>query len=181
MKRLLSRTPLAVMVRNWREARRLVDWEVNGRPLPPPHLWKVEMLRTYARRFAIQRLVETGTYRGDTTFALRAEFKRITTIELSDPLFRDACRRFAPYPHIEVLHGDSARVLAESLARTSEPCLFWLDAHYSAGITARGDFETPIVRAHRHRQPPGSAARSVDRRRPLLRWNKRLPYARRPA
>ena len=25
-----------------------------------------------------------------------------------------------------------------------EPCLFWLDGHYSAGITAKGEKETPI-------------------------------------
>ena len=25
-----------------------------------------------------------------------------------------------------------------------EPCLFWLDAHYSAGPTAKGEIETPI-------------------------------------
>jgi hypothetical protein len=30
------------------------------------------------------------------------------------------------------------------LKSISEPCLFWLDAHYSAGITAKGEEETPI-------------------------------------
>jgi len=27
----------------------------------------------------------------------------------------------------------------------NEPCLFWLDAHYSGGVTAQADSETPIV------------------------------------
>jgi hypothetical protein len=27
----------------------------------------------------------------------------------------------------------------------SGPCLFWLDGHFSAGVTARGDVDTPIV------------------------------------
>lgn len=43
------------------------------------------------------------------------------------------------------MHGDSGKILPEILASLNKPCLFWLDAHYSDGITAKGDVETPIV------------------------------------
>jgi len=26
-----------------------------------------------------------------------------------------------------------------------QPCLFWLDGHYSGGITAKADIETPVI------------------------------------
>ena len=41
--------------------------------------------------------------------------------------------------------GDSSRVLSEVLPRITEPCLFWLDAHHSGGVTARGPVDTPIM------------------------------------
>ncbi len=54
--------------------------------------------------------------------------------------------RFARYGHIFILHGDSGQVLPEILAGITGPCLFWLDAHCSGGVTARGDCETPVVK-----------------------------------
>jgi hypothetical protein len=43
-----------------------------------------------------------------------------------------------------VLQGDSTQVLREVLSRIEEPCLFWLDAHYSGKGTALADCETPV-------------------------------------
>ena len=36
------------------------------------------------------------------------------------------------------------------MARLDRPALFWLDGHYSAGITARGDRDTPVLDELRH-------------------------------
>jgi hypothetical protein len=33
----------------------------------------------------------------------------------------------------------------EILAKINQPALFWLDGHYSSGITARGQQDTPII------------------------------------
>ena len=43
------------------------------------------------------------------------------------------------------MYGDSIDVLPEILAKIEQPCLFWLDAHYSGGVTAKGKKETPIL------------------------------------
>ena len=32
----------------------------------------------------------------------------------------------------------------------NEPCLFWLDGHYSEGITAKGQLNTPILAELNH-------------------------------
>ena len=57
---------------------------------------------------------------------------------------QQAQRKFARFAHVTILQGDSAAVLPEVLKGLSEPCLFWLDGHFSGGITAKSSVETPI-------------------------------------
>ena len=40
--------------------------------------------------------------------------------------------------------------MPEILSQIEEPCLFWLDGHYSEGITAKGEKETPILEELKH-------------------------------
>lgn len=130
----LSRLPLARLF-----------WIAAGKPIPPPPVVKQQVLLRYADRFAIAELVETGTFRGDMIDAVRRKFRRILSIELDASLYRRAAARFARYGHISILQGDSGQVLPELLGGISGPCLFWLDAHCSGGVTA-GTAETPVVK-----------------------------------
>ncbi len=120
-------------------------WLAAGKPIPPPPVVKQQVLLRYAERFAIARLVETGTFRGDMVDAVKRKFRRIWSIELDASLYRKAATRFARYDHIFILHGDSGQVLPEILAGIGGPCLFWLDAHYSGPGTAKGNLDTPIM------------------------------------
>jgi hypothetical protein len=121
------------------------QWERQGRPAPPPSAVKHVIVIEHARRHRLETFVETGTFRGDTTAALRGVVRRIYTIELDDRLHARARARFAGDRAITPLHGDSARVLPEVLAELKAPALFWLDAHYSSGVTARGSEDTPVL------------------------------------
>jgi len=78
-------------------------------------------------------------------WAVRSAFHEIYTIEFGEDLAADAKQLFMPFPHIHVLQGDSAKVLSDVLGRIQEPCLFWLDAHYSGEGTALDDCETPVL------------------------------------
>jgi len=71
-------------------------------------------------------------------------FPRVHTIELDPVLAERAAARFASVPHVSVHPGDSGHVLRDLLPAIEGPCLFWLDGHYSGGITARGETDTPI-------------------------------------
>src|SRR5688572_15711107 len=124
------------------EARR--EWERQGRPSPPPHIVKEELIRDYAKRFRTEVLIETGTYLGDMIHAMRKSFTRIFSFELDEKLAAQARERFAGDKHVEIIQGDSGKLLGDCLATINEPCLFWLDGHYSGGITAKGSLETPI-------------------------------------
>lgn len=47
--------------------------------------------------------------------------------------------------NVTILQGDSRKRLPQILAQTTQRCLFWLDGHYSGGVTARGAQVTPIL------------------------------------
>ena len=123
----------------------LDEWEKNGRPSPPPHIVKQMAIEEYQERFNTKILVETGTYLGDMVEAQRNRFERIYSVELSKKLFQKAAKRFKPYSHINILNGDSGIVLNKILPEMDTPALFWLDGHYSEGITARGIKECPVA------------------------------------
>lgn len=120
-------------------------WRHKRRPLPAYSAVKRRIVSGYARRFRPKYFVETGTYEAEMTWAQRKHFERIFTIEISSELHQRAVRRFRGYPHVEALHGDSGELLPVVLAKIDAPALFWLDAHYSEGITAYSGTETPIM------------------------------------
>jgi len=112
----------------------------------PPEVIKQNTVREYASRYGLRTLVETGTYLGDMVEASRGFFERIYTIELSQELAARATKRFTGATNVQVLQGDSGEVVADLVKLLHEPALFWLDAHYSAGITAKGEVDTPILK-----------------------------------
>lgn len=138
------------MLKFHRDRKALRSWEKIGRSSPPPHVVKETLVRDYARAFNIRTLVETGTYLGDMVYAMRKSFSKILSFELDEALCEQARQRFAADDHIEIIHGDSGNLLADYLTKINEPCLFWLDGHYSGGITARGELHTPIKKELEH-------------------------------
>lgn len=119
-------------------------WEQQGKPLPPPHTIKQEAIRYYQEKSGYNVLVETGTYKGDMILAQRKTFKKIYSIELSKELYERAKIRFQGYSHVTLLQGDSANVISQVLKELKEPAIFWLDGHYSGGITASADKYCPV-------------------------------------
>lgn len=124
--------------------RQLVEWKKQGCPVPPPHIVKQITIQKYQQKYGNETLVETGTYFGDMVEAQKAKFKKIVSIELGVHLFEKAQRRFRKDKNVTIVHGDSGKVLHELVDKILEPAIFWLDGHFSAGITAKGDKECPI-------------------------------------
>lgn len=137
-------------VRARRELRQLAEWERAGKPAPPPHTVKQRALRELAHRYGMKTLVETGTFYGDMVEAMRADFDHIYSVELSKDLYDRARIRFASCHNVTLLHGDSAVEISGILKQLRGPALFWLDGHYSAGETARGPKETPVLEELQH-------------------------------
>jgi hypothetical protein len=124
----------------------LVLWGLSGRPVPPPGLFKARTVRKYARQYGLRCFVETGTYRGGMIATLKGDFDEIYSIELSDELHSAARERFARDRHIKLVCGDSGEELPRLMERLACQALFWLDAHYSGGETAKGIEGNPIMK-----------------------------------
>jgi len=119
-------------------------WVKKGRPAPACRLAKAEVIEAYRKQTGSRTLIETGTYLGDMVFVNLKKFSKICSIELDKHLFLYAQRRFKRFSNVRILQGDSGTILWEVLKEVNEPAIFWLDGHYSGGITAQGDKLCPI-------------------------------------
>jgi hypothetical protein len=140
------RLSLHPAVRPLNDRRIVVQWQLTGRAIPPPPTVKHAIIKDYQRRSGARVLVETGTFAGGMIDAVKDRFARIFSIELDPGWHARAVERFRLDPHVTLLLGDSGVRLQEVLDSLTEPALFWLDAHYSGPVTARGALDSPIVR-----------------------------------
>jgi hypothetical protein len=123
---------------------KLKQWKYNNYEGASPHLIKSRTIKEYQNKYQINILIETGTYLGDMVEAQRNNFSKIISIEISESLQKKATKRFSKYKHIKILHGDSSNILPVIMKDIQKPAIFWLDGHYSAGITEKGQKECPI-------------------------------------
>lgn len=122
----------------------LREWENAGKPVPPPHIVKQQVIIEFQKKYQCETLVETGTYLGEMIDAQLNNFNRIYSIELGEDLWKAAVKKFEKYPYIDILQGDSGTVLKSIVPKLNTPAIFWLDGHYSEGVTAKGEKECPI-------------------------------------
>lgn len=131
-------------LREQQNSKDLKNWERNGCPVPPPHIVKQNAIAEYQKKYGYSVMIETGTYYGDMVEAQKKRFQKIISIELSVELSQKAQKRFLKDKNITIVQGDSGKILAKILENVDEPAIFWLDGHYSSGVTAKGNKECPI-------------------------------------
>lgn len=149
LKYFLERTtPFGVLARFQREKKlekKLRLWKKHSNCPPLPSLGKQRIIKECIKKFSPAVFIETGTYKGRMVYAVLPYLKKIYSIELDENLCRKAQRRFAGYKNVHIIQGQSGEVLPRILNNIHQPCLFWLDAHYSGGSTAKGETDTPVM------------------------------------
>jgi hypothetical protein len=115
-------------------------------PVPASFLQKQTLITRMGREHGVKTFVETGTYLGEMIDAQRDHFQKLISIELSSELYQAARSKYADDPCIQLYQGDSGTKLREAVQGLDEPALFWLDAHYSKGVTAGGGAAAPILK-----------------------------------
>lgn len=148
LQKFIRRTLFGPALNDWviaiKQKWALYKWEAQGKPVPPPHIVKQLTIMDYANKYDLKIFVETGTYFGDMVEAMKPYFNQIYSIELSEDLYEKARIRFAGEDKIKIICGDSGVELCKVIDSLHQSALFWLDGHYSAGVTAKGDKNTPI-------------------------------------
>ena len=118
-------------------------------------IWVLNQFESPSPQFVKQRVlvrngimngtwIETGTFLGSTTRILAKKGNKVISIEPQKDLFEYNSRKFKRKSNITMVHGTSEDELPRLLPSVSGSINFWLDGHYSDGITFRGESETPI-------------------------------------
>lgn len=116
-----------------------------GSPVPPDRV-KHKLIELAAVAAGARVVVETGTYWGDTTAYFAVRGYQVHSIELSPRLTALAEKRFKRLSNVHLYQGDSGEILSEVIGGIGEPICFWLDGHYSGGVTAGVGADVPILR-----------------------------------
>ncbi|TRX55612.1 hypothetical protein FNH22_18475 [Fulvivirga sp. M361] len=95
--------------------------------------------------FDVKTFVETGTYKGETTLWAANNFDKVLTIEFSSEIFETTSKKLSTQENIDALYGDSRVLLRKIIDEQTEPYLFWLDAHWSDGITYGEEDQCPLM------------------------------------
>jgi len=137
---------LGSLRRRLRERRGLknehVEWVRRSYSSPSPaHIKRSVLLRLGVPNAT---WVETGTFLGETAELLASHSKAVYTIEPEATLYKQAAQRLANNQKIHVIHGLSEKVLPDLLPGLSGTVNFWLDGHYSGGITHQGPVDCPV-------------------------------------
>ena len=143
--RLLKLAPWLERVSEWRHLLRAGKrWRTEGFFMPVPYFIRRAQLLQVGKRIGAEVVVETGTYRGDTTVFLARHFRETHTVEVVPELAQLARERFANQPSITVWDGDSSHVLRSLLPQLKGAVLFYLDGHDSGGVTGKGQKACPV-------------------------------------
>jgi len=144
IRRFLIRSGLWYPLNLLRSTPEILHWLRSGCSGVAPHPFKMMVVGSYLKLFSTDDFIETGTYLGDTLGYIAKSGVRCTSVELSRELYEAARKRFNEYKNVRLVQGDSGKILPELLKEINKPVLFWLDGHYSSGITAVAETHTPI-------------------------------------
>ncbi|GHV56133.1 hypothetical protein AGMMS49579_20350 [Spirochaetia bacterium] len=95
--------------------------------------------------------VETGTYMGGTAYWASNIFKNVVTIEIVEEIYNKTKEAYKNVANIRFMNGKSTIILPEIITQLNqellddERILFWLDAHYSGGVTGGENLQCPLI------------------------------------
>jgi len=88
--------------------------------------------------------IETGTYLGETITVMENLFEKLFTIEVDHKLYINAKQKYGN-TKINFLLGDSSNIFKTLLPTIKDNTIFFLDGHYSSGITGKGNKDCPLL------------------------------------
>jgi hypothetical protein len=101
-------------------------------------LW---LLRDNYKNYPI--FIETGTYKGDTIFAMEPHFEKLHTIEIHEQFWHDSYTSYTGNK-IQFYWADTEKILPDILPTLDKDTIFFLDSHWSGVDTGLGSQAVPL-------------------------------------
>ncbi|MEO5571599.1 MAG: hypothetical protein ABIT08_01865 [Bacteroidia bacterium] len=140
LKYKIRQSSIFKVLKSFKDQYQLVKWNLAGMPVPPPYFIKRKIIKAYAKKYRTPVFFETGSAAGDTIATVQSLFKKVFSVEINKNYFDNAKKRFAAKKNIEIINGDSGKVLASLLNdKINETTLFWLDGHYNSVLDPKGN------------------------------------------
>ncbi len=125
---------------------------VGKRVGPMDHSYKEKTVRKYAEKYDCNAFLETGTYRAEMDRNVYDSFEYLATVEIQRFIYEENVEKLRGYSKLHLYNGDSSiqiPVMLDDIKKhfsgEKYKVCFWLDGHYSAGETGRGEKDTPIM------------------------------------
>jgi len=109
-----------------------------------PSLTKENLLELQDDYTRFPIFIETGTLMGNTILAMEPLFDKLYTVEISPKMYNMAKEKYKGNK-IEFILGDSSEMFPMLLPRVQENTIFFLDGHWSGGMTGQGEKDCPLV------------------------------------
>lgn len=105
-------------------------------------------VRRQFHKYPNKYLLESGSYLGEgISDALNCGFSTVISFEVKEDLYDHCIKKFRGNPKVKLVLGSTANLLYDVIKDIDEPITFWLDGHYSCGITGYDkDCISPLVK-----------------------------------
>lgn len=105
----------------------------------------IEIILKLKNAYPVPHFIETGTFKGETSYWASRLFNTVSTIENSDTLFRQVKEKYSHISNIHFYYGDTRVKLKEIMSAMDSAGIFWLDAHWSGQKTYGENDECPLL------------------------------------
>ena len=104
-----------------------------------------EIVLEFKEKGGFKNFIETGTYKGGSSFWAAQHFDNVYTIEIDPEISKATASRPECPKNIEFFVGNSKDVLPELIKKINSPSLFWLDGHWCNISEVGKDMECPLM------------------------------------
>lgn len=119
---------------------------------PSDHSYKEDTVKRYAKKYECNVFLETGTYKAEMDKAVYNNFEYLSSVEIQNFIYERNLEELKNYEKLHLYNGDSTVKIPimlddikEHYKNKRKKICFWLDGHYSAGDTGKGEKDTPIL------------------------------------